>query len=104
MCALGYMNPLVGMAMCLKSFLFWYLLCLVIVKSLAPVIYIHTIYFVVTLAIFHLRAPPTLDVGDPISCSYAVRMEVAVRSHRDRVELCLVSLCAGVVCTPCPFV
>ena len=65
MCGLVYMNPLVGMAMCLKSFLFWYLLCLVIVKSLAPVIYIHTIYFVVTLAIFHLRAPPTLDVGDP---------------------------------------
>ena len=66
---IAYMNPLVGIALMFKSFLLCFVELLLCVQSFAPVIYIHTIYFVVTLAIFHLRAPPTLDVGDPISCS-----------------------------------
>ena len=66
---IAYMNPLVGIALMFKSFLLCFVELLLCVQSFAPVMYIHTIYFVVTLAIFHLRAPPTLDVGDPISCS-----------------------------------
>ena len=61
---IGLYKPVGGNCFCVKEF-FSCMWKFVMLTCFAPVIYIYIyFYFVVTLAIFHLRAPPTLDDGD----------------------------------------
>ena len=59
---IAYMNPLVGIALLVKSFLLCFVELLLCVQSFAPVIYIYTIYFCGD-PFFHLRAHPTQVMG-----------------------------------------
>ena len=90
---IAYMNPLVGVALVVKSFLLclWkYLLC---VQSFALVIYIY-FYFVVTLSFICGLIPPRWWVR---SWWRRWLFQAPVRCW----SFGLVRLCAGVGCAPC---
>ena len=59
---IAYMSPLVGMAMCLKSFLCWYLYVWYL-YTLSHRLYIYIYLLFCGDPFFHLRAHPTQMMG-----------------------------------------
>ena len=55
---IAYMNPLVGIALVVKELSLVFVELLLCVQSFAPVMYIYTLYFVVTLSFICGLIPP----------------------------------------------